>query len=75
MKTKELSVSAMLRNINGLSKGDVAYCGPYGTVTCTESAGESKTGVRKFKVSGSSRLRNGGNWTMNAIRRAIAAIG
>ena len=40
MKTKELSASAMLRNINGLSKGDVAYCGPYGTVTCTESAKE-----------------------------------
>ena len=30
--------------------------------------------VRKFKVSGSSRLRNGGNWTMNAIRRAITAV-
>lgn len=75
MKTKELSASAMLRNINGLSKGDVAYCGPYGTVTCTESAKESKSGVRKFKVSGSSRLRNGGNWTMNAIRRAFAAAG
>ena len=64
----------MLRNINGLTKGDVAYCGPYGTVTCTESAKESKSGVRKFKVSGSSRLRNGGNWTMNAIRRAITAV-
>ena len=75
MNTKELAASAMLRNINGLSKGDVAYCGPYGTVTCTESAGESKTGVRKFKVSGSSRLRNGGNWTMTAIRRAVAVVG
>ena len=75
MKTKELSASAMLRNINGLSKGDVAYCGQYGAVTCTASARESKTGVRKFKVSGSSRLRNGGNWTMNAIRRAVAAVG
>ena len=74
MKTKELSASAMLRNINGLSKGDVAYCGQYGVVTCTESAREPKTGVRKFKVSGSSRLRNGGNWTMNAIRRAITAV-
>ena len=75
MKTKKLSASAMLRNINGLSKGDGAYCGPYGVVTCTESARESKSGVRKFKVSGSSRLRNGGNWTMNAIRRAVAAAG
>ena len=75
MNTKEPAASAMLRNINGLTKGDVAYCGPYGTVTCTESARESKTGVRKFKVSGSSRLRNGGNWTMNAIRRAVAAVG
>lgn len=75
MKTKEPAASAMLRNINGLSKGDVAYCGKYGVVTCTESAGESKSGVRKFKVSGSSRLRNGGNWTMNALRRAFAAVG
>ena len=74
MKMKELSTSAMLRNINGLTKGDVAYCGPYGTVTCTESAQESKSGVRTFKVSGSSRLRNVGNWTMNAIRRAITAV-
>jgi len=73
MKTKELSASAMLRNINGLSKGDVAYCGPYGSVTCTESAKESKSGVRKFKVSGSVRLRNGGNWTMSALRRAVTA--
>lgn len=64
----------MLRNINGLTKGDVAYCGPYSTITCTESAKESKSGVHKFKVSGSSRLRNGGNWTMNAIRRAITAV-
>ena len=75
MNTKEPAASAMLRNINGLTKGDVAYCGQYGVVTCTESARESKTGVRKFKVSGSSRLRNGGNWTMNSIRRAITAVG
>ena len=74
MKTKELSASAMLRNVNGLSKGDVAYCGPYGTVTCVESARESKNGVRRFKVSGSVRLRNGGNWTMKAIRRAVTAV-
>lgn len=74
MKLKKLSASAMLRNINGLSKGDIAYCGPYGTVTCVESAKESKSGVRKFKVSGSSRLRNGGNWTMNAFRRAVTAV-
>jgi hypothetical protein len=71
MKTKTLNIEAMLKNINGLSKGDVAYCGPFGTVTCTESAKGSKSGVRKFKVSGSSRIRNGGNWTMSALREAV----
>ena len=38
MKTKELNREAMLKNINGLSIGDKAYCGPYGTVTCTAEA-------------------------------------
>lgn len=73
MKTKILNMTSTLKNINGLSKGDVAYCGPYGTVTCTESAKESKSGVRKFKVSGSKYLRNGGNWTMGTLRRAMTA--
>ena len=73
MKIKVLNINSTLRNINGLSKGDIAYCGPYGTVTCTESASESKSGVRKFKVSGSKYLRNGGNWTMRTLRRAMTA--
>lgn len=72
MKTKTLNQKAMLANINGLSKGDRAYCGPYGTVTCTESAREAKNGVRRFKVSGSEKLRNGGNWTLANLRKAIA---
>ena len=38
MKTKALNREAMLKNINGLSVGDKAYCGPYGTVTCIKGA-------------------------------------
>lgn len=38
MKTKALNREAMLKNINGLSIGDKAYCGPYGTVTCIKEA-------------------------------------
>ena len=38
-KTKALNKTAMLKNICGLSFGDRAYCGPYGIVTCTKSAG------------------------------------
>ena len=38
-KTKVLNKTAMLKNICGLSVGDRAYCGPYGIVTCTKSAG------------------------------------
>jgi len=69
-KTKTLTNESMLRNINGLSLGDRAYCGPYGTVTCTKAAGEN--GTRRFKVSGSRLLRNGGNWTMKALRKAVS---
>ena len=38
MKTKALNREAMLKNISGLSIGDKAYCGPYGTVTCIKGA-------------------------------------
>ena len=37
MKTKTLNKEAMIRNIRGLSLGDRAYCGPYGTITCTHA--------------------------------------
>ena len=37
-KTKSLNKEAMLKNINGLSLGDRAYCGPYGTIRCTHTA-------------------------------------
>ena len=70
-KKKTQNNESMIRNINGLSVGDRAYCGPYGTITCTRSAKEAKTGVRMFKVSGSSKLHNSGNWTMNRLRKAI----
>jgi len=69
MRIKQLTRSAMLRNINGLSEGDKAYCGPYGTVTCTKKA--SGTTPRKFSVSGSSKITNRGNWTMKSLRKAI----
>ena len=70
-KTKTLSMDSMLANIAGLSKGDRAYCGPYGTVTCTKAASETKNRRRVFKVSGSQKLRNGGNWSWKALREAI----
>ncbi len=77
MKSKTLSREAMLKNINGLSKGDRAYCGPYGTITCTKGAtyiGESAIrGSRQFKVAHSIKLHNGGNYTMAKLRKAICA--
>lgn len=77
MKTKTLSREATLRNINGLSEGQRAYCGPYGTITCTNAAkyvGESVVyGSRRFKVTNSKKLRNGGNYSMKALRKAICA--
>lgn len=77
MKTKSLNREATLRNINGLSVGDRAFCGPYGTITCTRSAvyiGESAIrGSRRFKVANSTKIRNGGNYTMAALRKAICA--
>lgn len=77
-KTKILTREAMIRNIAGLSVGDRAYCGPYGTVTCTARASEwSPTArvPRKFSVSGNTNglLKNRGNWTMKALRMAISA--
>jgi len=73
MKTKTLSKQKMVLNIRGLSKGDRAYCGPYGTVTCVKAASESKSGKRMFKVTNSARLTNRGNWTYTALREAIGA--
>ena len=40
MKTKTLSNKSLIRNINGLSEGQKAYGGPYGTITCTKRASE-----------------------------------
>jgi len=76
-KTKTLNKNATLRNINGLSVGDRAYCGPYGTITCTKGAtyiGESVVrGSRQFKVANSTKLHNGGNWSMKRLRKAICS--
>ena len=79
MKTKILNKDAVLKNINGLSVGDRAHCGPYGIITCTKAASRSakgiscqKRGARLFKVANSKMLRNGGNWTMTKLRKAIA---
>ena len=71
MKTKTLNKTKMLANIGGLSRGDRAYCGPYGTVQCTKAASESKSGRRIFKVTGSRMIANRGNWTMTALGEAI----
>ena len=72
-KTKCLCKESMLANINGLSLGDRAYCGPYGTVTCTKKACAVTKSPRRFKVSNSTKIRNGGNWTMKSLRKAIKA--
>jgi len=69
-RTKTLSNESMLKNIQGLSLGDRAYCGPYGTVTCTKAANGTR-GARRFKVSGSRLIRNGGNWSIKTLRAAI----
>lgn len=76
MKTKNLTRESMIKNICGLSLGDRAYCGPYGTITCTHAASEWRPNAkvpRKFSVSGSIKLQNRGNWTMKALREAICA--
>lgn len=70
-KTKALNKKSMMANINGLSLGDRAYCGPYGTITCTKKACKITKSPRRFKVSHSSKIRNGGNWSMKALRKAI----
>jgi hypothetical protein len=72
-KSKTLSKDAMLKNINGLSLGDRAYCGPYGTITCTKKACAVTKSPRRFKVANSSKIRNGGNHTMKSLRKAICA--
>ena len=82
-KTKNMCKESVIANINGLSVGDRAHCGPYGIIpygiiTCTKSATTvkgitpvRKRGARRFKVTNSVFLRNGGNWTMKALRKAI----
>ena len=82
MRTKRLTRESMLKNINGLSLGDRAYCGPYGTITCTKAAGRANAngifangtyGARRFKVTNSTKIANGGNYSMKALRKAITA--
>ena len=65
-----LNKERMLKNINGLSVGDSANCGPYGKITCTESKFIGRH-PRRFKVTSSSILHNGGLWTMTRLRKAI----
>lgn len=76
MKTKMLTNEALIKNINGLSVGQKAYGGPYGTITCTHCASEwspNPRRPRKFSVSGSTKIQNRGNWTIKQLRKAIAA--
>lgn len=76
-KMKLLSKEATLKNINGLSVGQRAYCGPYGTVKCTKAASEWRPNAkvpRKFSVSGSIKLVNRGNYTMSQLRKAINQV-
>lgn len=71
MRTKQMNKKAVLANINGLSEGDVAYCGSYGTITCISAAKKHPSGVRRFKVTNSTKLSNSGNWSMRGLRMAI----
>ena len=78
MRTKKLNRKSVLANINGLSLGDRAYCGPYGTITCTKSAtgsanGTFQRGTRRFKVANSTKIANGGNYSMATLRNIISA--
>ena len=85
MKTKTLNKIAMIKNINGLSEGDRAFCGPYGVVTCIKSAThciiasdgtlipQTIRGARRFKVQNSSKIPNGRNYSMKCLRKAINA--
>lgn len=76
MRTKNLTNESMIKNINGLSEGQKAYCGPYGTIRCTKRASEWRPNAkvpRKFSVSGSSKIQNRGNYTMAQLRKAIYA--
>lgn len=71
-----LTNKAMINNINGLSEGQTAYCGPYGIIRCTKRASEWSPNPRvprKFSVSRSSKIQNRGNYTMSQLRKAIAA--
>ena len=71
-KTKTLNKTATLRNINGLSLNDRAYCGPYGTITCYAAANKATKSPRLFSVNGSIKLNNSDGWTMNLLRKHIA---
>jgi len=81
-KTKVLRKESVIKNINGLSLGDRAYCGPYGTITCIQAATRYMTtakgsipqrirGARRFKVTNAIKIANGGNYSMKSLRKAI----
>lgn len=71
-KTKKLNKTATLRNINGLSLGDRAYCGPYGTITCYAAYDKQTKTPRQFSVTGAAKLFNSTGWTMSQLRKHIA---
>lgn len=71
-KTKMLNKTATLRNINGLSLNDRAYCGPYGTITCYAAANKAAKSPRLFSVHGATKLDNRDGWTMSLLRKYIA---
>jgi hypothetical protein len=71
-KTKTLNKTATLRNINGLSLNDRAYCGPYGTITCYAAANKAAKSPRLFSVNGATKLNNSDGWTMSLLRKHIA---
>lgn len=81
MRTKTLNKKAVLANINGLSFGDRAFCGPYGIITCIKPATMRPHGIvprrvrgtRRFKVQNSTKIANGGNYSMKSLRKAICA--
>ena len=68
---KNIETVRYIANIQGLSVGDRARCGEYGVVECYQSAADNKYGRRMFKVSKSTKVRNGGGHTMKSLRKAI----
>jgi len=75
MRIKVLTREATVINIDGLTeRKGIAYCGKWGNIRCTYSPkirNYENGRSRKFSVSGSKALHNGGGYTMKTLRKTI----